>query len=65
MLEDNRQILEEKPSSPISEDPTRKVYKQAMTMIFLLTCISSLLVDILSQVYILYSLVSEYFTLIL
>ena len=50
MLEDNRQILEEKHSSFFSEDPTRKVYKRAMTIIFLLTNFSSLLVDILSQV---------------
>ena len=50
MLEDNRQILEEKPSAAISEDPTRKVYKLAMTITFLVTNISSLLVDILTQV---------------
>ena len=50
MLEENRQILVEKPSSFISEDPTRKVYKRAMTIMFLLTNISSFLVDILSQV---------------
>ena len=50
MLEENRQILEEKPSSSMSEDPTRRVYKRAMTIMFLLANISSMLVDILSQV---------------
>ena len=50
MLEENRQILEEKPSAAISEDPIRKIYKRALMIIFLITCTSSLLVDILSQV---------------
>lgn len=51
MLQDNKEEKwEEKSSRSIIEDPTRKVYKQALTTLFLITNTLSLLAHIISEI---------------
>ena len=52
MLEENIEKTKLKSSMSIVEDPTRKVYKQALTTLFLITITTSLLIEIISQVHI-------------